>query len=81
MGLAMEAAAEHGLRFVVLDRPNPLRADRPSGPMLDDERRSFTGYASLPMLHGMTLGELARMFADEIAQRRGLHVDLQVVAM
>lgn len=81
MAESMEAAAERGLRFVVLDRPNPIRADRVVGPVLDPGRSSFTGPAGLPVQHGMTVGELARWFQDEIRARRGLEVDLQVVAM
>ena len=81
MALAMEAAAEQGLRFVVLDRPNPIRADRPGGPVLDAGWQSFTGAAGLPVQHGMTVGELARWFQDEIRERRGLALDLQVIAM
>ena len=65
MGLAMEAAAQHGKRFVVLDRPNPIRGDRMGGPMLDAGRESFVGFHSLPIQHGMTVGELARMFKTE----------------
>ena len=78
---AMEAAAEQGVRVVVLDRPNPVRADKVGGPVLDAERGSFTGYPGLPIQHGMTVGELARWFQDDIRQRRGLTVDLQVIAM
>jgi uncharacterized protein YbbC (DUF1343 family) len=81
MAEAMEAAAEHGMRFVVLDRPNPIRADRVGGPVLDDGRQSFTGPAGLPVQHGMTAGELAEWFRDDIRGRRGLDVDLRVVAM
>lgn len=78
---AMEAAAENGLRFVVLDRPDPIRADRFGGPVLDSGRRSFTGQPGLPVQPGMTVGELARWFRIEIHERRGLEVDLQVVPM
>ena len=75
MGLAMEAAAEHGLRFVVLDRPNPIGGVEVSGPMLDPGRESFVGYHRLPVRHGMTIGELAGLFRAE----RRLDLDLQVV--
>jgi uncharacterized protein YbbC (DUF1343 family)/CubicO group peptidase (beta-lactamase class C family) len=81
MGEAMEAAALAGLSFVVLDRPNPLRADRVLGPVLDAGSESFTGYMALPVQHGMTIGELARLFRDEIRQRHGLDVELQVLEM
>ena len=75
MGLAMEAAAEHGLRFVVLDRPNPIGGVEVAGPMLDPGRESFVGYHRLPVRHGMTIGELAQLFREE----RKLDLDLQIV--
>jgi len=75
MGLAMETAAEQGLRFVVLDRPNPIGGIVVAGPMLDQGKESFVGYHRLPVRHGMTLGELATMFRAE----RGLDLDLQIV--
>ena len=75
MGEAMNAAAEHGKRFVVLDRPNPIGGLEIAGPMLDAGRESFVGFHSLPVRHGMTAGELARMFRGEL----GLDVELVVV--
>ncbi len=75
MGEAMHAAAEHGKRFVVLDRPNPINAVDIAGPMLDPGQESFVGFHSLPIRHGMTTGELARMFNKEL----GLNADLHVV--
>lgn len=65
LGYVMEAAAEQGLPVFVLDRPNPLGGEAVQGPLLDLDRRSFTGYWPLPVRHGMTLGELARLFAGE----------------
>ncbi len=65
MGYAMEAASQQGLRFFVLDRPDPINAVMVQGPMLDPELRSFTAYFPLPVRHGMTVGELARLFADQ----------------
>jgi uncharacterized protein YbbC (DUF1343 family) len=67
MGNAMEAAAEHGLEFFVLDRPNPIGGVAVEGPVLDEGRQSFVGYHRLPIRHGMTVGELARMFNDELS--------------
>ena len=61
--LSLAAAAAEGLEFWVLDRPNPNRGDRVEGPVLDLEFRSFVGTDRLPLLHGMTVGELARLFA------------------
>ena len=56
------AANGAGIEFWVLDRPNPNGGDRVEGPMLDPEFRSFVGTDRLPLLHGMTVGELARLF-------------------
>lgn len=66
MGEAMRAAAEHGKRFVVLDRPNPINGVDIAGPMLDAGRESFVGFHSLPVRHGMTTGEIARMLRAEL---------------
>ena len=77
MAYAMEAAAERGLRVVVLDRPNPITGEAVEGPPLDAGELGFTGYLSLPVRHGLTLGELARLFDAE----RGLGVDLEVVEL
>ena len=73
----MESAARKQLPVYVLDRPNPIRADVVQGPVLDDDLRSFTGYWPLPVRHGMTLGELARLFAGEAR----IAVDLRVIPM
>ncbi|MEZ5976720.1 MAG: DUF1343 domain-containing protein [Planctomycetota bacterium] len=75
MGLAMEAAGRAGVAFVVLDRPNPLGGDVVEGPVLDEGRRSFVGFHEIPVRHGMTVGELARLFRAE----RELDVELEVV--
>src|ERR1700722_3775115 len=77
MGYCMEAAAKHKIPFFVLDRPDPLGGEKIQGPMLDPSRISFVGYFRLPVIYGMTLGELARMFNDE--NKMGL--DLHVIAM
>ncbi len=60
---ALVAAAQAGIEFWVLDRPNPNGGDRVEGPMLDPRFRSFVGPDRLPLLHGMTVGELARLYA------------------
>ena len=75
MGEAMKAAAESGRRFVVLDRPNPINGVDVAGPMLDSGRESFTGFHRLPVRHGMTVGELARLLNDELK----LGLDLQII--
>jgi uncharacterized protein YbbC (DUF1343 family) len=77
MGLAMQAAAECGVRFVVLDRPNPINGLEVAGPMLDAGRESFVGFHPLPVRHGMTVGELAKLFKTELK----LDLDLHVVPM
>lgn len=65
MGLAMQAAAERRIAFVVLDRPNPLGGEDVSGFMLDPALKSFVGQYPMPIVHGMTVGEIARMIKGE----------------
>lgn len=74
-GYVLEAAAELGVRVVVLDRPNPTGGAVIEGPVLDAGRESFVGYHRVPVRHGMTLGELARMF---VAEKR-IQADLTVI--
>jgi len=63
MAYALEAAAKAGIAFYVLDRPNPITGAHVEGPLLDEANRSFVGYmAGEPVRHGMTIGELARLF-------------------
>jgi uncharacterized protein YbbC (DUF1343 family) len=62
MSLAMEAAAENGKTFVVLDRPNPINGISVEGNILEPSQASFVGLYPIPVRHGMTAGELARMF-------------------
>ena len=61
LGLAMEAAGEAGIKFYVLDRPNPLNGNRVEGMMLDPKFRSFTCQWNIPYVYGLTPGELAYM--------------------
>lgn len=77
MAYAMEAAGEHGIPFVVLDRPNPIRGDAVQGNVLDPEYSTFVGLYPVPMRHGMTVGELARLYVGEF----GIDVELHVVPM
>lgn len=65
MKLAMKAAAAAKIEFVVLDRPNPINGLTIEGPMRDPGEDSFVAGHVLPVRHGMTIGELARMFAAE----------------
>jgi uncharacterized protein YbbC (DUF1343 family) len=75
MGYAMEAAAENGLKFVVLDRPNPIGGIEVEGAVSDPEFRGHTAYHTIPTRHGMTAGELALMYKSV----RKINVDLQVI--
>jgi uncharacterized protein YbbC (DUF1343 family) len=62
----MEAAAKEGIPYYVLDRPNPITGTKVEGPLLDAANTSFVGsFAGLPVRHGMTMGELARLFNAE----------------
>jgi uncharacterized protein YbbC (DUF1343 family) len=76
MGEAMQAAAEQKMRFVVLDRPNPIGGLAVAGPMLDPGKESFVGVHRLPGRHCMTIGELARLFKAELK----LDLELEVIA-
>ena len=74
MAYAMEAAAHKGIDFYVLDRPDPIGGDTVQGPMLDEDMKSFTAYFSLPVRHGMTIGELAELFNAQAGIGAKLHV-------
>jgi uncharacterized protein YbbC (DUF1343 family) len=75
LGLVLEAAAENGIKVVVLDRPNPIGGVAVAGPVRDPKRESFTAYHALPVRHGLTVGELALLFNSE----RGIKADVEVV--
>ena len=77
MAYAMEEAAKVGVEFLVLDRPNPLNGVKVEGPMLDADRLNFEGYFPLPLRHGLTIGELARLYNVE----NHIGVALEVVPM
>ncbi len=77
MGMSMEAAAARGIPFLVLDRPDPITGTHVEGPILNNALRSFTGYYPLPLRHGMTTGELARLF--NAGNKIG--ADLRVISM
>jgi uncharacterized protein YbbC (DUF1343 family) len=81
MGLSMQAAAAARIPFVVLDRPNPLGGEYVSGFVLEPGLRSFVGQYPIPIVHGLTVGELARMIKGE-AWLDGLGaLDLKVIEM
>jgi uncharacterized protein YbbC (DUF1343 family) len=71
------AARKHGLQVVVCDRPNPIGGTAVEGPMLEEGHESFVGLYPIPIRHGMTIGELARLFNEHFA----IGADLLVVAM
>lgn len=77
MALAMEACAEAGVRFVVLDRPNPVGGTVLEGPVLRPGYESFVGLHPIPLRHGLTAGELAIWLNDV----RGIGCELEVISM
>ncbi|MFH0792635.1 MAG: exo-beta-N-acetylmuramidase NamZ domain-containing protein, partial [bacterium] len=74
---SMDSAAENKVKFVVLDRPNPVNGMTVEGPMIEPEFYSFIGVGPIAYLHGMTVGELAQFFDTEM----NIHCDLEVVKM
>ncbi len=81
MSLAMEATAEQGKRFVVLDRPDPINGTQIEGKVLDPKFASFVGLYPIPVRYGMTVGELAKMIDSEGWLKNGAKADLTVVPM
>lgn len=77
MANCLRACARHGLPAVVCDRPNPIGGVAVEGPMLDPGFESFVGQYPIPMRHGMTIGEAARLFNEHF----GIGAKLEVVAM
>jgi uncharacterized protein YbbC (DUF1343 family) len=77
LGYFLEAAAKAGKEIIVLDRPNPIGGAFVQGPLADAGRESFVSYWQTPVRHGMTMGELAKMFDAE----RGIGAKLTVVPM
>jgi uncharacterized protein YbbC (DUF1343 family) len=65
LGLCLESCAVAGIPLIVLDRPNPITGSRFEGPPPDMSKLSFTAYHTIPIRHGLTLGELARLYALE----------------
>ena len=77
MSLALEAAGQAGLPFIVLDRPNPIGGEVIEGPVLEPAYSSFLGRHPLPIRHGLTVGEIARWLDGTL----NLGVDLTIVPM
>ncbi len=78
MQYVMEASAEKGIPVIVLDRPNP-NGSYVDGPVLDTAFRSFVGLNPIPIVHGMTVGELAQMINGEQWMENGIKCDLTVI--
>lgn len=81
MGLGMQAAAKAGIPFVVLDRPNPLGGEYVSGFVREELPATFTSLYPIPIAHGMTVGELARMIKGEGMLPGLAQLDLRVIPM
>ncbi|MCX6143391.1 MAG: DUF1343 domain-containing protein [Ignavibacteriales bacterium] len=81
VALAMEAAAEQSIPFIILDRPNPIRGLDYDGPIRDQSLRSFVGWMPIPITHGMTIGELARLWNEEGWSANGVKAQLEVVTL
>ncbi|MCH5220902.1 MAG: DUF1343 domain-containing protein [Muribaculaceae bacterium] len=81
MGLAMEACAEQGKQFMVLDRPNPVGGDIIEGNLTEEDCISFVSQFPIPYLYGLTPGELAIYLNEEGLLGEGKKVDLQVIPM
>lgn len=79
MGLAMEAAAENNIEFIVLDRPNPLGGLKVEGGLVDDKFISFVSQFKIPYVYGLTCGELAMLLNGEKMLNKSCK--LQVVPM
>jgi uncharacterized protein YbbC (DUF1343 family)/CubicO group peptidase (beta-lactamase class C family) len=77
LGYFLEGAAKAGIEIIVIDRPNPITGSFVQGPMSDPGHESFTNYGSVPVRHGMTMGELAKLFNGE----RSINARLQVVPL
>ena len=81
MGKAMEACAEQGKKFMVLDRPNPISGNKIEGNLVEDSCYSFVSQFPIPYIYGLTPGELARYLNEEGLIGKGDKVDLEVVPM
>jgi uncharacterized protein YbbC (DUF1343 family) len=77
MANCMRAAKQFGKKVVVCDRPNPINGNAIEGNITEHEFKSFVGQFEIPTRHGMTIGELARMFNEHF----GIGCDLEVVEM
>ncbi|MBE0539455.1 MAG: DUF1343 domain-containing protein [Ignavibacterium sp.] len=81
MGLVMEAAAENNKEVIILDRPNPLGGNRVEGNLVEDGYYSFVSQFSIPYVHGLTVGELAKLLNEEGLLNNKVKCNLTVVPM
>lgn len=81
MGLVMEAAAENNKEVVILDRPNPLGGERIEGNIVEDGYYSFVSQFAIPYVHGLTVGELAKLLNEEGLLEDKAKCKLQIVPM
>ncbi|MBI3787794.1 MAG: DUF1343 domain-containing protein [Ignavibacteriales bacterium] len=79
LSLAMEAAAEKGIPYIVLDRPNPIRGTWVEGFIREDSLKSFVGLHPITAAHGLTMGELAEMINNEGWLKAGVKAKLTVI--
>jgi uncharacterized protein YbbC (DUF1343 family)/CubicO group peptidase (beta-lactamase class C family) len=77
LGYFLEAAAKAGIEIIVLDRPNPITGSFVQGPVSDPGKENFVNYFPVPVRHGMTIAELAKMFNAE----RAINAQLEVIPM
>ncbi len=77
----MEACGEKGISVLVIDQPNIIACTYVDGPIVDESLFSFVGITALPIAHGMTVGELALFFKDDILKRKEIKCDVDVVRM
>jgi uncharacterized protein YbbC (DUF1343 family) len=80
MHLAMEACAEYKVKFLILDRPNP-NGHYIDGPILEKRFQSFIGMHQVPIVHGMTVGEFAKMINGEYWLKDSLQCELKIIAV
>jgi uncharacterized protein YbbC (DUF1343 family) len=77
LGYVVEEAAKAKLPVFILDRPNPINGLEVEGPLADQDKLSFTAYHTIPVRHGLTVGELARLYNDD----RHIGADVRVIKM
>jgi len=77
----VQAGAENNIPVIVLDRPNPINGLNVEGPIRKDDEASFVGIAPIPIMHGMTVGELAKLYSGEGYIGKNLKPDLTVIKM